>query len=236
MIYRAAAAPAAPPLAADWDAPAWAAAETAEISWFHPAGSGHRPRTQVRVLHDTESLYLIFRVEDRYVRAVAGEFQGPVYEDSCVEFFVRPRDRAGYFNFEMNCGGTLLLYYIEDPRRTADGFARFTKLKDSDVSEMRIHHSLPRIVEPEIAEPVVWSVAYSIPYSLLRRYAGAITPDPGRPWRCNFYKCGDKTSHPHWGAWSPVGEELNFHQPERFGILEFASLHNSPGRIINGVS
>ncbi len=176
----------------------------------------------MKLLYDREALYVFFRVEDRYVRAVAAGFQGPVCEDSCVEFFVRPREQAGYFNFEMNCGGTLLLYYIEDPRRTARGFARFTPVDRRHLAGMRVHHSLPRIVEPEIAEPVVWTLAYSVPLPLLEAYAGPLSPHPDRPWRCNFYKCGDRTSHPHWGAWCPVGEELDFHQPDRFGTLEFA--------------
>jgi len=222
MTYRVSRTSAPPPLDGDWDSPLWAASVTAEIGWFHPSGSGHRPRTLLRLLYDRESVYVFFRVEDRYVRAVAPGFQGPVYEDSCVEFFVRPRDQAGYFNFEMNCGGTLLLYYIEDPRRTPDGFARFTRVDGRHLVGMQVHHSLPRIVDPEITEPETWTVAYNVPLSLLREYAGEAAPEPGRPWRCNFYKCGDKTSHPHWGAWSPVGEELNFHQPDRFGTLEFA--------------
>ena len=39
-------------------------------------------------------------------------------------------------------------------------------------------------------------------------------------WRGNLYKCGDRTSHPHWAAWSPV-DELNFHLPRCFGTLRF---------------
>jgi len=222
MHYRINRTSAAPPLDGKWEAKPWAAAATAEVAWFHPSGSEHRPRTQVRVLYDEGALYVFFRVEDRWVRAVASGFQGPVYEDSCVEFFVRPREQGGYFNFEINCGGTLLLYHIEDPRRTPAGFARFTPVAAEHVAGMKVHHSLPRSVDPEIPEPVVWTVAYSLPLDLLEAYTGALPPLPGSRWRGNFYKCGDKTSHPHWGAWSPVGEELNFHQPERFGTLEFA--------------
>ena len=28
----------------------------------------------------------------------------------------------------------------------------------------------------------------------------------------------------HWGAWSSIGDKLNFHQPERFGRLVFGPL------------
>ena len=59
------------------------------------------------------------------------------------------------------------------------------------------------------------------PFALLEAYVGPIAIDKGSVWGANFYKCGDETSHPHWGAWSPV-DELNFHLPRCFGRLGFA--------------
>ena len=38
--------------------------------------------------------------------------------------------------------------------------------------------------------------------------------------RGNFYKCGDKTAHPHFVSWNPVGTPSpDFHRPEFFGEL-----------------
>lgn len=210
-----------PPLRGRPGEPPWSGAEIARISHFHAAGSDHRPESEARLLFDEQCLYALFHVQDRYVRAVASGLQVPVYEDSCVELFIQPPAGRGYFNFEMNCGGALLLYHIEDPTRTADGFARFRPVEERHLSSMRVYHSMPHRVEPEIAQPLAWSVEYSVPFSLLEPYTGLPVRPRGSGWRVNFYKCGDKTSHPHWGAWSPIGEELNFHQPERFGELEF---------------
>ena len=57
---------------ADWDRPQWQNAETLTITHFPWQDSGHRPKVRVRVLYDERALALIFHVEDRYVRAVAG--------------------------------------------------------------------------------------------------------------------------------------------------------------------
>jgi hypothetical protein len=76
-------------------------------------------------------------------------------------------------------------------------------------------------VDPEIQGPVEWCLEYSIPLSIFEAYLGKAVDPAGGRWRGNFYKCGDETSHPHWASWSPIGEELNFHCPEHFGILEF---------------
>ena len=78
-------------------------------------------------------------------------------------------------------------------------------------------------MEPEIAEPTTWCVEFRIPLSLLEGQTTVTKPGPGVSWRANFYKCGDKTSHPHWLTWAPVGfPKPHFHLPEFFGTLEFS--------------
>ena len=200
------------------NAPNWVAADTCGIDFFHPSSSDHRPHTIVRAVTAAGQLWVRFDVNDRYVRSIFTTYLDPVYRDSCVEFFVRPDARSGYFNFEVNCGGTLLLYYIQDWRRKGDSFERFRPVKYDDARDIVVSHTLPQVVEPEIPQPVTWSVTLAIPLVMLQRYLGSpLTLE--RPWRGNFYKCGDDTSHPHWAAWAPIGERLDFHQPEQFGEL-----------------
>ncbi len=178
----------------------------------------HFPRAEVKIAYDDMAIYLMFRVADRYVRAVAAAHQDNVWEDSCVEFFFTPDSdlSKGYFNLEMNCGGTLLFHFQSGPGRDRMVIPR------RDCSRIRRWHSLPRIVDPEIGEPVTWTVGYRLPMALLEKYSGVITPAAGVEWRGNFYKCADKTSHPHWLTWSPVDfPKPNFHLPQSFGILEF---------------
>jgi hypothetical protein len=210
-----------PPLGGNWEDPAWQRAATLAIDHFRPESSDHHPVVQARLLYDDQALYVFFRVQDRYVRCVHTNYLDPVCVDSCVEFFVRPRADRGYINFEVNCGGALHSSYIEDPTRTPAGFARFEFLPEELGRQVQIAHSLPRVVEPEIAEPVEWSVAYCVPLALFETYVGPLGPLSGQQWRANFYKCADQTSHPHWAAWSPV-QELNFHRPQDFGIVTFA--------------
>ena len=196
---------------------AFGQAEAGRLGQVRPESSGHRPETAFRVVHDGAHLYVRFEVSDRYVRSVQTDYQSPVCTDSCVEFFVRPRADKGYFNFEVNAGGTLLLYYIEDPARTKEGFARFTRVPEEWGRKVEVRPSLPRVVEPELAGPVAWQVSFKVPLALFEAFVGGgVASEP--VWRANFYKCGDKTSHPHWLAWSPV-TALNFHLPECFGEL-----------------
>jgi len=178
----------------------------------------HFPRTEVKIAYDDMAIYVMFRVEDRYVRALAAKHQDSVCGDSCVEFFFTPGNDVltGYFNFEINCGGIILFHFHPGSKKGR------IEIPASDCDKIITAHSLPRIVDPEIQESVTWTVEYSIPIALLRRYCPVITPKPHALWRANFYKCADNSSHPHWLTWSPVDyPKPNFHLPQSFGVLEF---------------
>jgi len=207
------------PVDGDWDKPAWRGVPALELTHFMGERPAHRPRTQARLAWDDEAVYVIFRVQDRYVRAVTPAHQGRVCADSCVEFFFAPADdtAGGYFNLEMNCGGTMLLHFQKIPRKD------MKPLEPADVDSIRVAHTMPRIVDPEITEPTTWTVEYRLPTAMLRKYRpDAVMPAPGVVWRANFFKCADATSHPHWLTWALVDRPRpDFHVPECFGRIVF---------------
>lgn len=212
-----------PSLTGDWDGPVWSKAETGHIQLSLPGRSfDHHPGVQFRLLYDTANLYLIFRVEDHYVRSVITEHNGNVCFDSCTEFFVKPKEDAGYINFEMNCGGAMLAYYIEDATIVSGKFANYVPLTLDDAALVLRYHSMPAVVDPEFQEPVTWYNELHIPFQLFEKYMGTIGNPCGQTWRANFYKCGDRTSHPHWLTWAPVVSGPNFHQPADFAPLVFS--------------
>mgnify|MGYP005629962841 CR=1 FL=1 len=205
--------------------PALWSTECISVDHFPWEDSGHRPKVCARALWDEHFLAVRFDVEDRYVRAVAQNFNDSVCLDSCVEFFVAPSaDPAqdAYFNFEVNCGGTILLHRCASGAERAAGGSN-DNVTAEDGATIRMAHTLPKIVEPELEDPTNWAIEYHVPWSLFEAYFGAVTPSAGTTWRANFYKCGDRTSHPHWASWSPVDTPRpNFHQPAFFQPIHFA--------------
>ena len=92
----------------------------------------------------------------------------------------------------------------------------------NDINKMNIFHSMPKIVEPEITEPTVWTLKYALPLAVVEKYAPLKKPAGGVKWRANFYKCADNTSRPHWLTWSVVeNPKPDFHLSQYFGILQF---------------
>ncbi|MBN1560294.1 T9SS type A sorting domain-containing protein [candidate division KSB1 bacterium] len=206
-----------------WEKSPWCDIDAIELTNHMGDYPDHFPRVLVKIAYDAEAIYVIYRVADRYVLAVTQEYQGSVYTDSCVEFFFTPHEDVslGYFNLEMNCGGTALFNFQKRPRADVVQIAR------SDFAQIDVAHSMPRIVSPEIQDSTTWVLEYRIPYAFLTKYSTVVIPAPGVKWRANFYKCADNSSHPHWLTWSPVDyARPNFHLPDYFGVLEFgASVH-----------
>ncbi|MBN1667676.1 MAG: carbohydrate-binding family 9-like protein [Anaerolineales bacterium] len=204
---------------AHWEKTPWNLTTALEISQFAGPRPIHLPGVQARLAYDAEALYVIFQVLDRYVLARAQNHQEQVFKDSCVEFFFTPgEDLAnGYFNLEVNCGGTALFHH-QLGRRIAD-----QAISPADLAQLEIAHTLPQIVWPEIQEEVLWVVEYRLPFALLANYTPCQAPRSGSTWRANLYKCADASSHPHWLSWTPVATpEPDFHRPEFFGRLIFA--------------
>ena len=95
-------------------------------------------------------------------------------------------------------------------------------ISEADFDNIWLEHTMPKIVDPEIAEPVTWVVEYRLPFWVIARYAPLEQPEPGVIWKANLYKCADSSSHPHWLTWSPIEfDEPNFHMPSHFGQLLF---------------
>lgn len=131
----------------------------------------------------------------------------PVYEDSCLEFFLQKEKDGPYINFETNSTGALLC---------AIGKNRYDRVFLSDKG-----YPLP-VVTPFTGEDNkgrFWGVTVEIPENLLIAAFGC-APREGTAFRGNFYKCGDKTPLPHYGCWSPIRTQSpDFHQEEYFGDL-----------------
>ena len=207
-------------LSIDWDSLCWRDAPIAKINSFYPISSDHTPQTLVKIQYNDQGIYLLYKVKDHYVHSIYTDYNSKVNEDSCVEWFIQPPEAEGYYNFELNAGGTLHVNFIVDPERDSQGQRKdIRSIPEQHSKQIRILSSLPKVVDPEIISAITWFLALYIPFSFFKLYS-PIKKINSSIWQGNLYKCGDKTSHPHWAAWSPV-KKLNFHQPEYFGEFVF---------------
>ena len=167
----------------------------------------YAPKVSFRVAHSDECLAVMFEVEEEHVRAVTTEDNGPVWEDSCVEFFVADPVGGGYFNFEINCIGTALAAH----RYSRNDARHFDEAR---MSRIRRITSLPHASIDVRGEGQRWWLVEVIPFELLG------LGEAPRRLKANFYKCGDKCARPHFLSWAPVRTpQPDFHRPEFFGEI-----------------
>lgn len=183
--------------------PVWSSAQVAEImtvNWDQPK---YLPKTTAYLLYSDLGLHIKMVTDERPLRATETEQNGRICEDSCMEFFIRPNENdPRYINFEINPIGTMYLsvrydrYDFEYLPETADFFGI--------VSEIT---------------PDTWTLMYTIPFDYIDSIFGTHT----NRMLGNFYKCGEKTTHPHLLTYYPVKHpNPDFHIPSTFGdfILE----------------
>ncbi len=176
------------------------------VNW--PQVHNYKPLARFAIARSLQYIYVRFDVNGEDLRAVNTANLSPVAQDSCVEFFLQVAGSPEYWNFEFNCIGTVnASHRVERPSAV--------RLTDSQIATIRRYASCGNEPFEEKDGEHHWSLTIAIPLSLI----GA----KDAPYiMANFYKCADKTMHPHYLSWSPIPtDKPNFHQPQYFGKLTF---------------
>lgn len=177
------------------------------INW--PKEYPYHPLTEVTIAHSGKSIFVNFQVRGNYLRAVNHTNNSHVHQDSCVEFFLAPKGRAPYYNFEFNCIGTV---------HTACRMDRHngTLLTDEQLATIKRYPSYGTRPFEEMEGFFAWNLLVEIPLALIGvEYEGKPIEMMG-----NFYKCADLTAAPHFVSWAPVAtEQPDFHRPEFFAPI-----------------
>lgn len=176
------------------------------VNW--PQVYDYAPEATFAIARSTHYIYVRFAVKGEDLRAVNTANLSPVAQDSCVEFFLQVAGSPEYWNFEFNCIGTVnASHRVERPNAV--------RLNDEQIASIKRYSSCGTEPFEEKTGLHEWSLTIAIPLELI----GA----EDAPYiMANFYKCADKTSHPHYLSWAPIPtEKPNFHLPQYFGKLTF---------------
>lgn len=202
----------------NWNKSQWRDIETVKICNQMGDKPLSTPKVMAKMMYDDENLYVIYKVKERYAHCKVTDINGPVWEESAVEFFFTPDSEfpGRYFNLEINCGGTPLMHFNDFSADTHE------PLDVEDIKKVVIAHSLPQVVDPEITKFKTWTLEFKMPLKMLEKYSGIDHPEPGAEWRANFYKIAEKGSNIHFLTWSVIDNPLpKFHLPQFFGTIKF---------------
>jgi len=174
----------------------------------------YAPKVEFRIARNKNDIWLKYYVTEAHILAKNTEPNSAVSKDSCVEFFFDPLGDGNYYNFEINCIGTVHLAYgpgrhqreFVDPEVIRKYIRTASSLGDRPFSEKKGGHT--------------WEMTVIIPAAVMTFNKGLSLE--GSKAKSNFYKCGDAMSKKHYVTWNPIAtEHPDYHRPEYFGDLIF---------------
>lgn len=151
---------------------------------------------------------LKFQIVEPSVRAENCGFNQKVWEDSCVEIFLTI-DGTNYYNFEINCIGSVLGAYGKERLNRQFIDEKLLKL-------IKVRSTLGKIPFGAISTPANYDIDIKIPTEI---FIFDIDPDIKKI-RGNIYKCADRSPTPHYMYLHEITtEKPDFHRPEFFRKL-----------------
>jgi hypothetical protein len=172
----------------------------------------YKPEVSFTLTYGKDSVFLKYYVREKYIKAICTKTNDPVYNDSCVEFFIAFDLDNNYYNFEFNCLGTCLAEFGSSKEQRQ-------KLPAAIIEKIK-HLSLIKTERTSANPSVYWELTLVIPFEVFKYHR--LTTLKSRYARVNFYKCGDGLPDPHYVSWTNIDTaDPDFHLPEFFGNALF---------------
>jgi hypothetical protein len=186
------------------------AAPRQRLAYVPWAGYPYHPEVHFSMAHVSDAVFLKYFVKEKTIKAVNNTLNSPVYNDSCVEFFIGFENAPAYYNFEFNCIGAHLMGYGVD--KTNRSFL------PAHISQQIKYKSV--LTNDHNQAAIGWELTLLIPVTAFCFHN--IQSLKGLHCMANFYKCGDELPEPHFVTWSDIQwPQPDFHLPQFFGTLEF---------------
>lgn len=176
-----------------------------------------REPSSVRIWYDDTALYLGWTLTDTDVQATLTARDSRFWEEEVAEFFLTAGDLTRYFELQWNPLGGVFDAIITNDLDERGVSRKFTGDWSFTAKGMKSAVKLKGTAGDSSDRDEQWQVEVVIPFADL----GQATPKPKDVWRANFYRFNRGKDQPVDGvAWSPTMLP-GFHQPTRFGYLEF---------------
>ena len=197
--------------------PVWAKAAVLEPFYRNDGSGREQEHTVTRLWYDAQALYLAWTCTDADIQATFTNRDSKFWEEEVVEFFVTAKGLTQYFEIQWNPLGGVFDAIITN-QLDAQGISKsFHGDWSYTAKGMQSAVKVKGTVSDSSDKDELWQVEIRLPFADL----GQPAPKPGEVWRANFYRFNRAKGLPVGAlSWSPTLLP-GFHQPNRFGYLEF---------------
>jgi len=195
---------------------AWGDASSITLMFPWDNQTGKKQKTVVKLLRDQETLYVGYECEDSDITATFQNRDDPVYQDDCVEIFIKPSDQTdSYVGLEMNCLGVLFDYFYPFPKELDKNF---------NLEGVQLKATLQGTLNKRDDIDKGWTLEVAVPFKNFASLAEKLPPVSGQQWRVQINRWDgveDQTGR-RLSMWCHSGlKAAHPHNPERFGTIIF---------------
>ena len=193
---------------------AWQKATPIVLQFPWEKQTGLKQKTTVRLLWDSDYLYVAYQCEDTDIVAHYVARDDPTYEDDAVEIFVNPRPAVDtYVGLEMNARSVLYDYLYTFPQ---------VLNKSHDLNHVKLAVQLDGTLNDSSDLDRGWSLELAIPFDNFAEWMDGRPISAGTVWMANLNRWDGRAPARRLSVWSDSGlVQPNPHQPKRFGRLMF---------------
>jgi len=206
------------------DEAAWKNATEVSFDYFYRGDKKpvDKQKTKFRMMWDDANLYLFYTAQDTSLTFRETKPDARPYLDDCAEFFVLPVPDSlnMHFGFEININKAVYDYIM---------FWKYVNKQSVFVKQYNANFQVAVTTDGTINndkdKDKGWTMEIAIPFSELGNFAFANRPRPGVKWAFQAVRQDrnlvDDRFRSTYTLFPIYDIQLDVHQPNRFGLLEF---------------
>jgi len=199
----------------------WTKAASLQPFYENESSRKEREHTELRLWYDDTALYLGWICRDIDIQATFTNRDSKFWEEEVVEMFITPKALDKYFELQWNPLGGVFDAIITNAMDAKGVSKAFEGDWSFTAKGMKSAVKLKGTPNNSDDKDEFWQVEVMVPFADL----GQSAPKAGDVWRGNFYRFNRTKGFPvEQLSWSPTLLP-GFHQPNRFGFLEFGGSH-----------
>ncbi len=201
--------------------------------------------TRFKLLWDDEHLYLYCRFDEEHIWATLKEHDQSIFQDNALEMFIDPDgDTHNYMEFQINAFSAVWDLLLNKPPRNGG-----PSITDWDVKGLKKTVFINGTLNNPADKDKFWGIELAIPLRTFRFGGNSSVPKPGSTWKMNVTRVqrevdikdgsyvkrlakNGRPVQPGYSCWSVPGL-INFHYPERWGVVRFAGENETDLQFLN---
>jgi hypothetical protein len=195
--------------------------------------------TRFKLLWDDENLYVYCRFDEEQIWATLKEHDQSIFQDNSLEIFIDPDgDTHNYMEFQINAFAAVWDLLLAKPPR--NGGASIT---DWDIKGLKKAVYIDGTLNDPSDKDKFWGIELALPLKTFRYGGNSSMPKVGSTWKMNVTRvqrevdvkdnayvkrvgANGRPAPAGYSCWSVPGI-VNFHYPERWGVIRFADENES---------